>query len=60
MFALNFGAGVNYGLGPQWSVRADFREFVAFPADDASGLSDADGADEIWMERGTLGLAYRF
>jgi opacity protein-like surface antigen len=60
MFALNFGAGVNYFLDARWGLRVDFREFVAFPADDASGLSNASGADEIWMARGTLGLAYRF
>ena len=60
MFAVNFGAGVNYDLDGRWGVRADFREFVAFPADDAPGLSDPSGADPIWMERGTVGLTYRF
>lgn len=60
MFALNFGAGASYGLGTHWALRADFRQFVAFPSEDAEGLSDESGADEIWMERGTLGVAYRF
>lgn len=60
MFALNFGAGVTYGLGSRWGLRADFREFVAFPADDAQGLSVAGSADPIWMERGVVGVAYRF
>ena len=59
-FAINFGAGLTYGLSERWGLRADLREFVAFPADDAVGLSDTDGADEIWMERGTVGLSYRF
>ncbi len=36
------------------------REFVAFPSDNAAGLSRNGTADEIWMERGTIGLAYRF
>jgi opacity protein-like surface antigen len=59
-FAINFGAGLQYNLGERWGLRADLREFVAFPADDAVGLSDANGADEIWMERGTVGFSYRF
>jgi opacity protein-like surface antigen len=60
MFAVNFGAGVHYGLAERWALRADFREFVAFPSNDAQGLSDSSGADPIWMERGALGIAYRF
>ena len=60
MFALNFGAGVQYGLNPRWALRGDFREFVGFPSKDAQGLSDASGADPIWTERATVGLAYRF
>jgi len=60
MFALNFGGGVMYDLHERWALRADFRELVAFPADDASGLSDGNQADEIWMERATFGVAYRF
>ncbi len=60
MFALNFGAGVSYGLTESWALRADFREFVAFPSDQASGLSNGSEADEIWIERGTVGIAYRF
>ena len=59
-FAINFGAGTTYGITERWALRADLREFVAFPSDGASGLSNANGADEIWMERGTLGLSYRF
>jgi hypothetical protein len=59
-FAVNFGAGVAHGITDSWALRADFREFVAFPADDAAGLSTDGSADEIWMERATLGLAYRF
>jgi len=60
MFALNFGGGLRYSLNSRWALRADFREFVAFPSDDAHGLSNAGGADPIWMERGTVGLGYRF
>jgi len=59
-FAINFGAGVAYGLNERWGVRADVRELVAFPSNNAAGLSDASGADQIWMERGTVGLLYRF
>jgi opacity protein-like surface antigen len=60
MFAINFGAGTTYSLSPSWAVRADFREFVAFPSNDAAGFSSNGESDEIWMERGTLGLVYRF
>lgn len=60
MFALNFGGGLSYPFGERWALRADFREFVAFPSDDAAGLSNTSGADEIWMERVSLGLGYRF
>jgi opacity protein-like surface antigen len=59
-FAINFGGGVAYPLAGRWGLRADFRELVAFPASDAVGLSSGGNADPIWMERGTLGLAYRF
>jgi opacity protein-like surface antigen len=59
-FAVNFGAGLTYGLSERFALRADVRELVAFPKDGAAGLSDASGADQIWMERGTVGLAYRF
>ena len=59
-FAINFGAGVAYGLNERWGVRADVRELVAFPSNNAAGLSNASGADQIWMERGTVGLLYRF
>ena len=59
-FAVNFGAGVAYGLNARWGLRADVRELVAFPSNNATGLSDSSGADEIWMERGTVGLSYRF
>jgi opacity protein-like surface antigen len=59
-FAVNFGGGVAYPLKGRWGLRADLRELVAFPASDAAGLSSGGNADPIWMERGTLGLAYRF
>ncbi len=59
-FAANFGGGLTYGLNERWGIRADVRELVAFPKDGAAGLSDASGADQIWMERGTVGLSYRF
>jgi len=59
-FAINFGGGVSYGLTERWAVRGDVREFVAFPSNSATGLSDASGADQIWMERGAVGLSYRF
>jgi opacity protein-like surface antigen len=60
MFALNFGGGAQVGLNSAWGLRADFREFVAFPSKDAVGFSANGTADPIWMERGTVGIAYRF
>lgn len=60
MFAMNFGAGVTYHLAGNWLVRADFREFAAFPSDDAEGLSVDGSADPIWMERITAGVGFRF
>jgi len=59
MFALNFGGGAEVGNG-RWGVRADFRELVAFPAKDAAGFSTSGTADPLWMERGTVGVAYHF
>jgi opacity protein-like surface antigen len=59
-FAINFGAGLNYPLSERVGLRADLRELVAFPSNSANGLSNASGADQIWMERGALGLSYRF
>lgn len=60
VFALNFGGGAQVPLNGRWGVRADFREFVAFPGNDVAGLSTDGKADPIWMERGTLGIAYQF
>jgi len=60
VFAINFGAGLTYGLTPEWGLRADFREFVGFPSNDTVGLSSGGNADAIWTERGTVGLSYRF
>jgi len=61
MFALSFGGGADFPLTGRWAVRADFKEFVAFPGNDTEGFSDANGeSDPIWMERGAVGLAYRF
>jgi opacity protein-like surface antigen len=59
-FAVNLGAGATYRLNERWGVRADLRELVAFPSDGATGLSQNGKADEVWMERGALGLVYRF
>jgi len=59
-FALDFGVGTGYRLTPNWVLRADFVAFVAFPSDDADGLSSGGEADPIWMERGTVGITYRF
>lgn len=59
-FAVNFGTGLSYRLSPSWSLRGDLREFVAFPKSDAAGLSSGGDADEVWTERGTLGLGYHF
>jgi len=59
-FAVNFGGGVTYPLTERWALRGDVREFVAFPSHDAAGLSNSTGADQIWMERGAVGLSYRF
>ena len=60
MFALSFGGGGQFGVNPHWGVRADFREFAAFPGKDAAGFSNNGTSDAIWMERGTVGLDYRF
>ncbi len=60
VFAINFGLGAGIPLTESLSLRADFREFVAFPQDDAVGLSDGTEADPIWMPRGAFGLTYRF
>ncbi len=60
MFALNFGAGAQVGLNARWGLRADFREFVAFPGKDTAGFATNGTADPLWMERGAVGVAYRF
>lgn len=60
-FAVNFGGGSIYNLGSsRWTMRADVRELVAFPSNDAQGLSTAGEADPVWMGRATVGLGYRF
>lgn len=59
-FAVNFGLGTMVPVTNSLSLRADFREFVAFPKDDATGISNGTSADAIWMPRGTVGVAYRF
>ena len=59
-FAVNFGGGATYHLNERWGLRADLRELVAFPQNGAARLSNASGADQIWMERGAVGLSYRF
>ena len=60
MFAMNFGGGVGFDLSPSWGLRGDFREFVAFPSNDTPGFSSDGNADQVWMARGTVGVAYRF
>jgi len=60
MFALNFGTGATVDFAGPWAVRADLRELVAFPSKHAEGFSTDGTADPIWMERGTLGISYRF
>jgi opacity protein-like surface antigen len=60
MFAINFGAGVTYDFTSRLGLRADFREFAAFPGNDTVGLSSDGNADPIWMERGTLGAELHF
>ena len=60
MFAIDFGGGGQFPLNARLALRADFREFVGFPSDGASGLSANGSADPIWMERGTVGLDYHF
>jgi len=60
MFALNFGGGAQFALNPTWGVRADYRAFAAFPSKDAVGFSTNGSADPLWMQRGTLGVDYRF
>ena len=51
-FALDLGAGTTVAVAPQWSVRADLREFVAPPS--------GGQTDPVWMERAALGLRYQF
>jgi opacity protein-like surface antigen len=60
MLALNFGGGLSYPFAGNWALKGDFREFVAFPENNAVGLSNETGADEIWMERIAVGLGVRF
>ena len=60
LFAINFGAGATYRLNDHWGLRGDFREFTAFPSNNTKGLSTSGKADAIWMERRTVGVAYRF
>jgi len=60
MFALNFGGGLKVPVNSHWGVRGDFREFVGFPGKDAAGLSRNGSTDPLWLERGTVGLDYRF
>jgi opacity protein-like surface antigen len=60
VFGMNFGLGTGYRMNESWSLRLDFREFIAFPGDDTQGLSTAGQADPIWIERGTVGLSRRF
>jgi len=59
-FAVNFGGGATWRIQGPLALRADFRELVAFPSDDAGGLARDGSADDIWMTRGTVGLAWRF
>jgi opacity protein-like surface antigen len=58
--AFGFGAGTGYKVAPHWIVLADFRGLVAFPSDDAEGLSTGGSADPIWFERCSLGVRYAF
>ena len=58
--AVNFGLGTSYQLTPVWAIRVDFREFVAFPADDAWRSAGIAESDPVWMERGSLGIVRRF
>src|SRR5262245_49903524 len=60
VFALNFGGGAQIPLDARWGVRAEFREFVGFPGEDATGLSASGNADAIWLSRGVVGLDFRF
>jgi opacity protein-like surface antigen len=59
-FAVNCGAGASFPIGPHWVIRGDFREFAAFPPQDALGFSTSGAADAMWMERGMLGVSFRF
>ena len=60
MFAINFGAGFVFDLTTRVALRADFRELGAFPGSDAAGFSAGGDTNAIWMERGTVGVAFRF
>lgn len=60
MPAINLGIGTTYQISPHWAIRADVREYAAFPADDAEGFSAGSESDPIWMERGSIGAVYRF
>jgi hypothetical protein len=61
-FAVNFGVGTMIGLGSTRSLalQGDFREFAAFPTKSMVGLSNGSSGNTLWMERVTMGLAYRF
>jgi opacity protein-like surface antigen len=60
VFALSFGGGAQFPVNARWGLRADFREFVGFPGDNTTGLSTNGSADPVWMERGTIGVDFRF
>src|SRR4029453_6175142 len=53
-FAIHLGAGANYPINAHWGLRGDVRELVAFPSNDAEGLSSGGEADPIWMTRAAV------
>jgi opacity protein-like surface antigen len=60
MLGANLGAGVLYGLTPNWAVRGDVRGLAMLPWGEELRLTPAREVDAMWMERATIGLAYRF
>ena len=60
MLGANLGAGVLYGLRPNWAVRGDVRGLAMLPWGEELRLTPAREVDAMWMERATIGLAYRF
>jgi opacity protein-like surface antigen len=58
-FGIDLGLGTSYALNAHWALRGDLGTLGAFPSKNVEGLSSPSKADPIWMERVTVGVAYR-